>query len=309
MSAITTSRFSQIARFSQILSPAKLFAVIIARSFDGNTDAVPTYWFWHPWACAGNHSGCPWIGHSNASRIFDGYVATVGHGGVLNMNIAPDATGRMNASVVAVMHEAGKAINDTFKLHNVAIATGISAPCGVGTAVLNVSGAFDYVMSMEDLRHGQRIGNYSIEFRRHQSHVWEMLVPPVQSRSSRVDEATGRLSERDRPDGHDPRDQYVGHRRIDTPIVNGSVLAEIAQVRFNCIRVTHNADPAEGVFLRQFSLHKKIVPWESKQSRSLKSDDSSPIKATVRTGWAGPEKLTTRTAATAEVDVMQGRWM
>ena len=43
------------------------------------------------------------VGHSNASRIFEGYIATVGHGGVLNMNIAPDATGRMNASVVQVM--------------------------------------------------------------------------------------------------------------------------------------------------------------------------------------------------------------
>ena len=45
---------------------------------------------WHEWACAGNISGCPWLGHANASRIFEGYVATVGHGAVLNMNIAPD---------------------------------------------------------------------------------------------------------------------------------------------------------------------------------------------------------------------------
>ena len=178
------------------------------------------------------------------------------------MNIAPDATGRMNASVVAVMHEAGKAINDTVKIHNVGIVTAVAAPCGVGTAVLDVSGPFDYVMSMEDLRHGQRIGNYSIEFRRRNSQAWEMLVPPVQPRSPRVDEAAGRLGGRDRPDGHDPRDQYVGHRRIDKPIVNGSVLAEISQVRFNCIRTTHNADSAGGIFIRQFSLHKKIVPWE-----------------------------------------------
>jgi hypothetical protein len=46
---------------------------------------------WHEWACAGNISGCPWIGHSNASRIFDGYVATVGHGGVLNFNAGEQA--------------------------------------------------------------------------------------------------------------------------------------------------------------------------------------------------------------------------
>ena len=87
---------------------------------DGNTAAQPTYWFWHPWACPGNVSGCPWVGHANASRIFDGYVATVGHGGVLNMNIAPDETGLLNKSVVAVMRDVGKALNDTFRLADAA---------------------------------------------------------------------------------------------------------------------------------------------------------------------------------------------
>ena len=57
---------------------------------DGNTPIAPTYWFWHEWACAGNKTDCPWVGHANASRIFHGYVATVGHGWTLNMNIAPD---------------------------------------------------------------------------------------------------------------------------------------------------------------------------------------------------------------------------
>lgn len=64
------------------------------------------------------------------SRLFIRYVATVGHGGVLNMNIAPAADGLMNASVVAVMHEAGKAINDTFHLNDAGKATDVSAPCG-----------------------------------------------------------------------------------------------------------------------------------------------------------------------------------
>ena len=39
-------------------------------------------------------------------------------------------------------------------------------------------------MSMEDLSHGQRIGNYSIEYRLRGSQTWEMLVPPVQPKSS-----------------------------------------------------------------------------------------------------------------------------
>ena len=51
----------------------------------------------------------------------DTYIATVGHGGVLNFNAAPDARGRVNASVVAVMQQAGKALNDTFKLNNAGV--------------------------------------------------------------------------------------------------------------------------------------------------------------------------------------------
>ena len=55
-----------------------------------------------------------WLGHANASRIFDCFLVTVGHGAVLNMNIAPDKRGLLNESVVKVMHEAGRALNDTF---------------------------------------------------------------------------------------------------------------------------------------------------------------------------------------------------
>ena len=79
-------------------------------------------------------------GHANASRIFDGYIATVGHGGVLNMNIAPDATGRLNASVVQVMAEAGKAINDTFyaAAQNAGAVQNVSGACADGVAVVMV---------------------------------------------------------------------------------------------------------------------------------------------------------------------------
>ena len=85
-----------------------MHGITIQEGPDGNTDAMPTYWFWHPWACAGNKTGCPWVGHGNASRIFDSYLVTVGHGAVLNMNIPPERTGRMNVSVVAVMSDVGK---------------------------------------------------------------------------------------------------------------------------------------------------------------------------------------------------------
>ena len=117
----------------------------------------------------------------------------------------------MNASVVQVMKEVGKAINDTFK-QSVAKSGPKSAPCGTGIATLTLptdselslyaGSLFDYVVTTEDLTKGQRIANYSIEFQRQGSSTWEMLVPPVHKNKS--------LS--DRPDGHDPRDQYVGHK-------------------------------------------------------------------------------------------------
>jgi alpha-L-fucosidase len=191
--------------------PTEMHGITIQEGPDGNSDQMPTYWFWHPWACAHNISGCPWVGHGNASRIFDSYLTTVGHGAVLNMNIPPERTGRMNVSVAQVMRDVGKAINDTFK-QSVAKSGPESAPCGPGIATLTVpvdselssepGSLFDYVVTMEDMSKGQRIANYSIEFQRQGSSTWEMLVPPVHKNKS--------LS--DRPDGHDPRDQYVGHK-------------------------------------------------------------------------------------------------
>ena len=133
-----------------------------------------TYWFWHPWACAGNRSGCPWVGHANASRIFDSYLVTVavGRGAVLNMNIPPERTGRINASVVRVMAGAGAAINATFRVAVAALAAPVSGDCTSDFARLTLprggamgGAAFDYVVTMEDMAHGARVANYSVEYR------------------------------------------------------------------------------------------------------------------------------------------------
>jgi hypothetical protein len=101
---------------------------------------------------------------------------------VLNFNAAPAADGLLNASVVQVMHDVGKAINETFFLNNAGIAVDASGRCGADVAVVtvNVTGDFDYIVTMEDLTKGQRIGNYTIEYRAAGSDVWEVLVPPVQ---------------------------------------------------------------------------------------------------------------------------------
>ena len=203
------------------------------------------------------------MGHANASRVFDGYLATVGHGGVMNMNIPPDHTGRMNQSVVDVMYEAGAAINDTFYRHSAGYVSGVSGACGPGLAIVDVRGEFDFVVSMEDLSRGQRIGNYSIDFQRRGSAAWEVLVPPRPATGKFSGNFSGSFS--DRPDGHDPRDSRVGHKRIDVPIVatSGPAAIDIARVRFNCIRVVERAERVSSiVHLRNFSLHKKRVPWE-----------------------------------------------
>ena len=115
---------------------------------------------------------------------------------------------------------------------------------------------------------GQRIANYSVEFQREGSTTWELLVPPALANGSKpnfffhehVSHPTQALRTGlgDRPDGHDPRDQYVGHKRIDFPIVNTSEV-KVASVRFNCIRPIEGADQ---VHIRSMALDKKTVPWE-----------------------------------------------
>jgi len=235
--------------------PTEMHGITIQEGPDGNTDAQPTYWFWHPWACAKNVTGCPWVGHANASRIYDSYIVTVGRGAVLNMNIPPERTGQMNASVFEVMIDAGKAINATF--HNAVVEVkDISGPCTAGVAELTLpEGAeFDYVMGMENLVYGQRVGNYSVEYQAVGSSTWETLVPAVVPAVVPKAEQLG-----DRPDGNDPRDSHIGHKRIDLPVVptSGAAATKIGKVRLNCISAYD-----EPVYIRKFSLHKKTVPWE-----------------------------------------------
>ena len=251
----------------QYFHPIETHGITIQEGQDGNSDALPTFWFWHPWACADNVTGCPWVGHANASRIFDSYIITVGRGSTLNMNIPPERTGRMNASVATVMAEAGMAINDTFR-QSVAKVGPTSGPCEDGVAVLELGdrspaeAKFDYVMIMEDLVHGQRFGNYSVEYMAVGATSWEMLVPPVTAHTHK------NVSLGDRPDGHDPRDSHIGHKRIDLPFnvaTSGVGAVRIASVRLNCLRAI-----AEPVHVRSFSLHKKTVPWRPAPSHAGK---------------------------------------
>ena len=109
--------------------------------------------------------------------------------------------------------------------------------------------------AMEDLGHGQRIANYSVDYK-NAAGEWKVLVPVVPANNSLGD----------RPDGSDPRDSRVGHKRIDVPVVptSGAHAVDIAEVRFNCIRLVKRKELAadSDVHLASFSLHKRQVPWE-----------------------------------------------
>lgn len=253
-------KFSPSAEF---FHPTEMHGITIQEGPDGNTDEMPTYWFWHPWACAKNVTGCPWLGHGNASRIFDSYLSTVGHGAVLNMNIPPERTGRMNASVREVMTTVGQALNDTFFNHNAGKVEGASSPCAISVAQIdNINGQpFDYIVTQEDLSQGQRISNYSIEYRAVGSTDWNLIVPAAFPNGTKPNPpqrfSTGYG---DRPDGHDPRDQYVGHKRIDFPIVDTRTV-KVDSVRFNCLQTLPKVGK-EPVHIRSLSLHEKNVPWE-----------------------------------------------
>lgn len=236
---------------SPYFQPTEMHGITMQEGPDGNSDEKPTYWFWHEWACAGNKTGCPWVGHGNASRVFDSMLVTVGHGAVLNINIPPDRSGRMNASVAEVMRDVGRALNDTFG-KSVAQSLAHEADCGPGVVELelpSVGELFDYIVTMEDLKFGQHVANYSVEFIRDGSDKWEILVPPVWANNTF----------QDRPDGHDPRDQYIGHKRIDFPeFPDADARTSVSKVRLNCLKSMFGSQ----VFIRSFSLHRKSVPWE-----------------------------------------------
>lgn len=168
------------------------------------------------------------------------------------------ANGLLEESVVATMHTVGKALNDTFHDNDAGSIAYQSAKCGTGAVEVAPTGDFDFVMTMEDLTKGQRVGNYSIDYQLEGSSAWEVLVPAVQPLPPTP--PPSRLG--DRPDGHDPRDSHIGHKRIDVPVVV-TTGKRIAKVRFNCIRLVAGVDAGDDdIHIRRFSLHKKVVPWE-----------------------------------------------
>jgi len=149
------------------------------------------------------------------------------------------------------MHDTGVALNATFRAPPLAGLAGVSTACAEPIVLeLPAPGGqpFAYVVGMEDLSLGQRIANYTYEYQAVGDSTWRTLVPPVVRNAS----AEG-LS--DRPDGNDPRDQYLGLRRIDIPVID-TVAVRVARVRFRCLRALE-----EPIHMKSMELRQKIVPW------------------------------------------------
>lgn len=212
---------------------------------DGNTNTSPTYWFYHPK-----------VGHANASRIYDSWLHLVGHGEVGMVNIAPGRTGQLLDSIVDVMVDVGKAIRNTFTTPLAAVgktSTTCSTPIELDmTAIKGKGTTFDYIETKEDLTKSQRITNYTVEYRRSAGSAWETLVPAV------TPSPRGPPGEhiQDRPAGADPRDQYVGFRRIDVPAIPVNETANIVAIRFVCLDSV-----GEQIYLDSFGVYKKNLPW------------------------------------------------
>ena len=205
------------------------------------------------------HSLTPLLGHANASRIYDSWLHLVGHGETGMINIAPGRSGQLNDSIVDVMADVGKAIRNTFSTPVASVGkTSSACDSPVVLEIPSTAGAWDYIETKEDLTLSQRITNYTIEYRR-STGPWLVLVPAVLPSPGPGPDATPlRDQVRDRPAGADPRDQYVGFRRIDVPsTIAAKDTATVAAIRFVCLESV-----GEEIHLNSFAVFKKNVPWE-----------------------------------------------
>lgn len=243
--------------------PLEQVGICMQEGPDGNSNTSPTYWFYHPK-----------VGHANASRIFDSWLHLVGHGEVGMINIAPGRTGQLLDSIVDVMVDVGKAIRNTFTTPLASVgktATTCSKPIELDMQAVKGT-TFDYIETKEDLTKSQRITNYTVEYRRTADAAWETLVPAVIPSPHGPDDHRAASSSspptsmptspshlqslRDRPAGADPRDQYVGFRRIDIPTIPINETANIDAIRFVCLDSV-----GEQIYLDSFAVYKKNVPW------------------------------------------------
>jgi alpha-L-fucosidase len=249
--------------------PVEQVGICMQEGADGNSNGSPTYWFNHPL-----------VGHSNASRIFDGWLNLIGHGENGMVNIAPGRSGKLPDSYLPVMADVGKAIRDTFTTPLArlpATAANCSDPNGIVLHMPNSENrsrenkrsenksredrssppsGFDFIETKEEVSKSQRILSYTIEYRTSSTpkDTWLTLVPAVKP-STAIAAAAG-TSLKDRPAGFDKRDQYIGFRRIDVPAIPVAETAAVTTIRFRCL-----GSIGDEIYLKSFAVYKKNTPW------------------------------------------------
>ena len=144
-------------------------------------------------------------------EMIEHYYATVGRGATFLPNFAPDRRGLMTENVLAHARAFGDRVR-SFNINNA-----IAETAGTGPSLelkLPSVRAVDHVVTMEDLREGQKIASYTIEARREDG-AW-------------VEVASG---------------QSVGHKRID----------RFPAIRADAMRFTCRRSFADPVNIRSFA--------------------------------------------------------
>lgn len=121
-------------------------------------------WFWAP--------GDPFL---NATQVLQQVNEKLEQGANLIFNVAPNSTGVIPDDVVAQLQLFSAARAATFANPLASLSAPVSAACADLSFVVPVSGAFDTLLTREDLSAGQVIGAYSVEARDGASGAWRVL--------------------------------------------------------------------------------------------------------------------------------------
>lgn len=256
----STTKIGKPSITGDFFAPAEQVGICMEEGPDGNSNTSPTYWFWHP--CV-NDPTCQNPGHANASRLWHDFLNTAGHSEVPMINIPVSREGTIPPAFTSVMNDFGAAIQNTFGTAVASVKPSSAAgtiKCDGSddaTVVLDIpksgmKGGFDFVETKEDLMQGQSVNNYTVDFQTGAGGPWTTLVPPVL--------ATGGLQ--DRPAGTDPRDQYIGFRRIDLPVIPRASTTSVTAVRFRCLS---SGAPDGQAHIASLAVYKQDLPWEGRR--------------------------------------------
>ena len=95
---------------------------------------------------------------------------------MLLLNVPPNRQALIEASYVAVLQRCVQGINDMFKIP-LPKTCDVAGSCDSPTEVTAPAGArLDCVVTKEDLRHGQRMLNYTIEYHDVSGTAWQSLI-------------------------------------------------------------------------------------------------------------------------------------